>query len=56
MDSDFQDDLLQSYSETELIPYHVKIGPHVIDKSPPIKSTEFDCRAQKYEAFNFIAN
>lgn len=33
------------------IPYHVKIGPHVIDKSPPIKSAEFDGRAQKYTAF-----
>ena len=29
------------------IPCHVKIGPHVIDKSPPIESVEFDGRAQE---------
>ena len=34
-----------------IIPYHVKIGPHLIDKSPPIKLAEFDGRAQKYTAF-----
>jgi len=35
------------------IPYHVKIGPYIIDKIPPIKSAEFDSRAQKYTAFAY---